>query len=36
MMAACLIAALSYYPIYKVMVRAAGNNVVAVQETATR
>jgi MFS family permease len=32
MMAACLIAALSYYPIYKVMVSAARNNVVAVEE----
>jgi MFS family permease len=32
MMAGCLIAALSYYPIYKAMVWAAGNNVVAVQK----
>jgi MFS family permease len=33
MMAGCLIAALSYYPIYRAMVYAAGNNVVAVQST---
>src|SRR5215510_15030084 len=33
MMAGCLIAALSYYPIYQAMVYAAGNNVVAVQST---
>ncbi len=32
MMAGCLIAALTYYPIYKGMVYAAGNNVVAVQK----
>jgi MFS family permease len=31
MMAGCLIAALTYYPIYKGMVWAAGNNVVAVE-----
>jgi MFS family permease len=31
MMAGCLIAALTYYPIYKGMVHAAGNNVVSVQ-----
>jgi len=33
MMAGCLIAALSYYPIYRAMVYATGNNVVAVQST---
>ncbi len=32
MMAGCLLAALTYYPIYKGMVYAAGNNVVSVQE----
>lgn len=31
MMAGCLLAALSYYPIYKGMVYAAGNNVIAVE-----
>jgi len=33
MMAGCFIAVLSYYPIYKGMQRAAGNNVVTVQST---
>jgi MFS family permease len=33
MMAACLLAALTYIPIYKMMARAAGNNVVTVMST---
>jgi MFS family permease len=33
MMAGCLIAVLSYFPIYKAMERAAGNNIVGIQST---
>ena len=36
MMAGCLIAVLAYFPIYKAMERAAGNNIVGIQSTTNK